>query len=385
MKHCLVCGTSSLIDLCSITNVPKAAQYFLESSDIDADPADSTNLLIQRCPNCTHVQQSSSIVSYHLDVITASSLSPLTLQKRDLVLDELVSKCSSNDPFIIEVGAYRGQYINYLLKRGFSKVIGLEHGLNSVINPICPINHIVHGHVHELPHSFIAEYAEACDILLCFNFLEHSIDPHLFMSGVTSLLKKGAYVYFTMPSVEYILRESLIQEFVADHVSYFTFRSLTTLFGNFDLVPISLRSINNDNDLEIVAQYSPGNRSNLLSSTPFDQLIYELNTIIDNTVKRNHKVAFWGAGHRSLTLISQINYSGISFVVDSASFKQNRYTPVSRLPIVSPNYLMNSDIDTLILSLPGVYNIEVAHDINTWPDKPSFIYSILGNQLCKLE
>ena len=373
-----------MTELCSINNVPKAAQLFLDSCDDFKVDADSTDLCIHRCPVCSHVQQNSSIVSYNLDVITTASLSPLTLQKRDSVIDNLVSKISVEDPSIIEIGAYRGQYVNYLLQRGFKNVVGLEHGMDSLSNPLCPSDHIKQGHVHDLPTHFINQYSESCDLLLCFNFLEHSTDPHLFMRGIASLLKQGAYVYFTLPSVDYILRESLIQEFVPDHISYFTSRSLSTLFSIFGFSICSLLSINNDNDLEIIAQYNPGNSSQVLSSSPFNKLVDELNDIINFASSNNKNVAFWGAGHRSLTLISQLKYNGIDCVVDSASFKQNRFTPVSHLPIISPNDLMHSDIDILILSLPGVYNIEVAEEIKTWPSNPPKMYSITGNKLSKI-
>ena len=300
MKHCLVCGSPNLTELCSIKNVPKAAQFFLDSCDNPSVYEDFTDLLIFRCPVCSHVQQNSSIVDYNLDVITTSSLSPLILHKRDVVLDDLLNKISAEDPFIIEIGAYRGQYVNYLLERGFKNVIGLEHGNDSLSNPMCPVGHLKYGHVHDLSKDFLNNYSGTFDLLLCFNFLEHSTDPHSFMRGITSLLKIGAYVYFTLPSVDYILSESLIQEFVPDHISYFTSRSLSTLFSIFGFTTISLSSINNDNDLEIIAVYNPESCSESLSLLPFNHLVSELNDIINYAVANNDKVAFWSAGHRSL-------------------------------------------------------------------------------------
>jgi hypothetical protein len=50
---------------------------------------------------------------------------------------------------------------------------------------------------------------------------------------------------------------------------------------------------------------------------------------------------------------------GIVFVVDSAEFKQGRYTPVLHKKIVSPEYLASSGVDLIIIMLPGIYPEEV--------------------------
>ena len=69
-----------------------------------------------------------------------------------------------------------------------------------------------------------------------------------------------------MPSFHYIKSQMLLQEFVPDHVSYFTPDSLSTLFHRCNLKLHSLNSINNGNDLEVVAIYEKPDISPLLTN-----------------------------------------------------------------------------------------------------------------------
>ena len=71
------------------------------------------------------------------------------------------------------------------------------------------------------------------------------------------------------------------------------------------------------------------------------------------------KVSVWGAGHRALALMVMADLREISFVVDSAEFKQNKYTPLLHKKIISPNDFLNTECDLLIVMLPGNYSQQV--------------------------
>ena len=71
-------------------------------------------------------------------------------------------------------------------------------------------------------------------------------------------------------------------------------------------------------------------------------------------------MAIWGAGHQALALISLLGIAPrIRFVVDSAPFKQGRFTPASHLPIVAPEHLDAGEVDAVIV-LAASYSDEVA-------------------------
>jgi hypothetical protein len=72
------------------------------------------------------------------------------------------------------------------------------------------------------------------------------------------------------------------------------------------------------------------------------------------------KVAIWGAGHQALAIISLIDLGGkIRYVVDSAPFKQGKYTPATHVPIVSPDAIDSDPVDAVMV-MAASYSDEVA-------------------------
>ena len=46
-------------------------------------------------------------------------------------------------------------------------------------------------------------------------------------------------------------------------------------------------------------------------------------------------------------------------MVDSAKFKQGKFTPILHKKIVNPNFLKDNKVDLLIIMVPGIYPDEV--------------------------
>ena len=81
----------------------------------------------------------------------------------------------------------------------------------------------------------------------------------------------------------------------------------------------------------------------------------------------------WGAGHQALTVISLSNIKKkISYIVDSATFKQNKYTPESHLLINKPDFMLKDKPESIIVMAAG-FSDEIVKIINT---KYPFIQNI---------
>ena len=84
---------------------------------------------------------------------------------------------------------------------------------------------------------------------------------------------------------------------------------------------------------------------------------------------QNKKVAIWGASHQALSIISLFNLSErIAYIIDSATFKQNKFTPATHIPIVPPDKLYSEPVDAIIVMAAG-YADEVANIIRQKFDK----------------
>ena len=89
-----------------------------------------------------------------------------------------------------------------------------------------------------------------------------------------------------------------------------------------------------------------------------DNINNEINNYIDRF--KGKKIVIWGAGHQSLAVLSLANLSDkICYVIDSAIFKQNKYTPATHIPIVSPNKLL-LDPPSAVIIMAASYSDEVS-------------------------
>ena len=86
-------------------------------------------------------------------------------------------------------------------------------------------------------------------------------------------------------------------------------------------------------------------------------------------------------GYRSLTFISQVNYEKINYIIDSAKFKQGKFSPVSRIEIVDPSILYKFQKGTLIINLPGIYGEEVISSLENEIKEKFNIYNIFENNI----
>jgi len=55
--------------------------------------------------------------------------------------------------------------------------------------------------------------------------------------------------------------------------------------------------------------------------------------------------------------------NSVAYVVDSAKFKQGKFTPVLHLKIVPPEHLKKESVDLVIVMVPGLYPDEVLKTI----------------------
>jgi hypothetical protein len=172
------------------------------------------------------------------------------------------------------------------------------------------------------------------------------------INSVKSLLSVDATVYISVPRFEYILENSCFYELIPDHLNYFTKESLIYLFQSFGFEIIEYYTKNNGNDH--VALFKAKKARSIQSKlTEFEKIVFSLRQFLRKRNSEGRSLAVWGAGHRSLTLLSMASQGEISCIVDSAKFKQGRYAPIIGYPIISPEEFYQSPTDELLLMLPG--------------------------------
>ena len=89
----------------------------------------------------------------------------------------------------------------------------------------------------------------------------------------------------------------------------------------------------------------------------------------------------WGASHQGLTILSSMGLAKhVQYVIDSAPFKQGKYTTGSHIPIVSVKHFHEDPVQAILIIAPG-YTDEIASVIRNTLSKTILIYALRSNHL----
>jgi 2-polyprenyl-3-methyl-5-hydroxy-6-metoxy-1,4-benzoquinol methylase len=354
--NCHLCGAELFPEsILQLKGMPKAAQYYPLAEEFSADTGITLN--IHQCSGCGLVQINSDPVDYFKEVITVATLSEKARHSRLIQMKELVYKFSLQGKKVLEVGSGKGEMLDVLEESGM-QATGLEASLDSVKIGQTAGRRMVHGYIGDICKISGGPF----DAFICLNYLEHLPSPGIVIRNIYNNCSADAVGFVTVPNLEYLLKTKCFYEFVADHISYFTKQTLIHAFEGHGFDVLDCLTINEDNDIAAVVQKKKAFNING-QFCEVEALIDEMRIIVADYKTRNRKVAVWGAGHRTLALISLGRLTDLAYIVDSAKSKHGKYSPVLHLNIVPPRHLKNENIDLVIVMVPGLYPDEVLKTI----------------------
>ena len=342
--------------LLQLNGMPKAAQYFPEKKEFNKDKGIILN--VYQCSACGLVQLNIKPVDYFREVITATSFSEKTRLSRLGQMKEFVSRFGLQGKKVLEIGSGKGDMLDILEEAGL-KATGIEASLKSVKIGLSSGRKMVKGYIGG--KNRISGYP--FDAFVSFNYLEHLPEPGTIIKHIYNNTAKNAVGFVTVPNFDYLLQTKSLYEFVPDHLVYFTKKTLRYAFERNGFEVLECYTINEENDIVAIVKKIEGlDIAGGLNEV--NALIKNLQQIAADYKAQNKKVAIWGAGHRTLALLALAKLGDIEYVIDSAKFKQGRFTPVLHLEIVPPEYLKEKKVDLVMVMVPGLYPAEVLKSLN---------------------
>lgn len=352
ISSCRVCGNGLFEEpLLRYENMPKAAQNFPTADSLPFETG--INLTVCQCPGCGLVQLSNDPVSYFREVIRATSFSDVIRDFKTKQFVGLIHKYCLYGKKIIEIGCGRGEFLTLLQKLDID-AYGLEYSEASVAQCISNGLNVFRGYPDGKANVLTNGPFGAFLLLM---FLEHMPDPNSALKGIYNNLSDGAIGLVEVPNFDMMLRNKLFSEFIGDHLLYFSRETLQTTMNLNGFEIIECNELRDDYVISAVVK----KRGKLDIADFYDyqmRIKIEINEFIDRF--RDKKVAIWGAGHQALAIIALTKIEDkIRYVVDSATFKQGKYTPATHLPVVAPDILKSDPVDAVII-MAASYSDEVA-------------------------
>lgn len=350
--ECRVCGRPLFGEaLLCYENMPKAAQHLPQEAELAGEGGISLEL--RQCSGCGLVQLSNAPVPYYREVIRAAAVSAEMQAFRRRQFADFVTRFDLDGEKVLEVGCGSGEYLKLWQEAGVV-ACGLEYGVSGVAAGRAAGLTIEQGFVENgdvvLEQSPFAAFA-------ILNVLEHVPDIAGLLAGVRRNLRSGAVGLVEVPNFAMILRRRLFSEFIGDHLFYFTEETLRATLQMNGFEVLECRSLWHDYILSATVVERPQ-----LDLGDFQRAQATLAQELDAFLARfpAGQVAIWGAGHQALAVMALAHLEGrIRYVVDSAPFKQGRYTPATHLPIVAPQALRDDPVMAVIV-MAASYSDEVA-------------------------
>lgn len=340
-------------------NMPAMAQFLPKKSNLGDDKGVFLNLY--QCSGCGLIQLDSRPVPYFRQVIRSAGVSEEMKEFRQKQFKEFIEKYLLENKKIIEIGCGGGEYLEIM---GKNKVdtYGLEYSKELVDKCVNNGLNVFRGYASE--NNKIKE--SLYDGFFILNFLEHLPDINSVLRGIWKNLSDNAVGLVEVPNFDMIIENCLFSELTRDHLFYFTNESLKTVLelNGFEVIEINI--VWHKYIISAVVR-----KRVKLSLAHFYECQKKLKKEVNGYISsfKKNKVAIWGAGHQSLALMSMLDLGGkVKYVVDSAVFKQGKYTPATHIPIVSPERLDSDPVEAVIV-MAASYSDEVVKTIKNRFDK----------------
>jgi SAM-dependent methyltransferase len=240
----------------------------------------------------------------------------------------------------------------------------------------------------ETAHRISREIGGA-DLLLGNNVLAHVPDLNDFVAGMKILLKPDGVITMEFPHLFRLMERNQFDTIYHEHFSYFSFYSVEKVFAAHGITLFDVQELDtHGGSLRIFGRHADNHTLRVtpavdeLRQREIDQGVAKLETyasfgeqvketkrliltfLID--AKRAGKaIVAYGAPGKGNTLL---NYCGIredfiDYAVDRNPYKQNKFTPGTRIPIYHPDRIRQTRPDYVFI-LPWNLKDEVAEQLS---------------------
>ena len=374
-KKCLSCKSTSLKEIVNLGSHSFADRFVPKKRLNIKDP--SFPLILDFCTKCKFIQ--SKVITnpkqryLEIDYSYTSSNSKYSRKHWNEFANFLEKKFYLKNKKVLEIGSNDGYLCGLLNKKG-ANTVGVDASIFmtklSKKRKIKSINLIFNFK----ESNKIKKKYKKFDIIVANNVFNHSDKPSDFLKGVYNLLNKDGVYIFEQPDFATGALSLKFDQIYHEHVSYFTSKNIEGILKNnkFKLVDInqnhyhggSLRSVavkKNSNKYQI--DYNKSNFKkyekiyNLLffkrMMKKIDKKRFSFMKKIYLLKRRGYVICGIGAGAKANTFLTYYNLNNklLKFITDTSKFKQNKFTPLTRIQIKDDKAIKNyKKIACIILS-----------------------------------
>lgn len=372
---CRFCGHVATDTFVDLGTTPLCESYLRPEDLVRAEPTYPLHTFV--CANCFLVQVAELVNPGGIfsDYAYFSSYSDSWLEHARRYVEEMTARFGlSPTDSIVEIGSNDGYLLQYFVRKGM-QVLGIDPAANVAKVAISRgVPTLVAFFGEQLAIDLVASRRKP-HLLLGANVLAQVPDLNDFVRGLKILLEKDGIITMEFPHLMKLVEQCQFDTIYHEHFSYFSFVTAERIFSShgltiFDVEELpthggSLRiyvrhstepskavgpHVDEMREREIAAgletlQYYGGFEAQVKDTK---RVLVECLTDVKRAGKR---IAAYGAPGKGNTLL---NYCGIrddviDYAVDRNPFKQGKYTPGTRIPILPPETISRTKPDFLLV------------------------------------
>lgn len=370
---CRGCGNDAVKVVLDLGMLP-LANALLTADDLDR-PEPRYPLALAFCQRCYLAQITHTIEPDVLfrEYAYFSSVSDEMVQHARRIAERLVDRQGLDSrSLVIEVASNDGYLLQHYAARGIP-VLGIEPARN--IAGVAEARGI--PTIAEFFDVRIAEElrrsGRTADVVHANNVLAHVPDLHGFIAGIATVLKATGVAVIETPYVRDLVERLEFDTIYHEHVFYYSLSALARLFGEHGLVVADVEHIGiHGGSLRIIVTHGEGARPGpavqaLLDeevalgltrvdyfetfAARVDALGADLRGMLADLKGAGRSIAAYGAAAKGAVLLNAfgIGTETIDFVADRSPYKQGRFMPGVRIPVVPAERLLKARPDTCLL------------------------------------
>lgn len=288
----------------------------------------------------------------------------------------LIERHDLHGKAILEIGCGKGEFLALLCEIGDNRGIGIDP---AYVDGRLPAD--IEERVSFIRDFYSPAYAHlTADLVACRHTLEHIQTVRELVSMVQGSLRDrpDSLVFFEVPDVRRVLKESAFWDIYYEHCSYFSLGSLTRLFRScgFDVLHATRDFDDQYLLLEARVANEPGGLR-LPGEDDLDELALQVEGFsrgcaekmeswkhdLQRVRARGQRAVLWGAGSKAVAYLTTLGeVDEVGYLVDVNPFKQGKYIAGTGHEVVAPRFLETYKPDVVIVMNP-VYRGEIRRDL----------------------
>ena len=383
VKKCRICSSKNLELILDLGEQPPA-NSLLEKNQLNISEV-KFPLRLFWCTDCFLVQlldivSKEDLFKHYFYMTSASKPIVKHFQKyAEVIFKEFLKE--QDNPLVVEIGSNDGSLLKEFKKLDCS-ILGIEPASNLA-------NMANDSGISTMNDFFSSDIAKNivqsknASVVVANNVIGHIENLHDLMKGIKILIgKKGIFV-FEVPYLVDLIKKLEFDTIYHEHLSYFSILPLLHLMKNFGLEIFNIQKqsvhggtlrifVSNKDNFKVdesvkeFIQLETDLQLNKIEiykkfSLEVKELKFKILNLLNN-LKENHKSLFgYGASAKGNVLLNycNIDHTILDFIIDTTPIKQNKFTPGTHIPILSPEKINDKGDGDVALLLAWNYEEQI--------------------------